>query len=124
MEPTKERRTVRQAETSPAPWSVSKEDHTAIIRDANRRFVTAVSIYTNTDEANARLIATSPEMRSMLERIVTEEQARYDRAYRAAVAHNNAEGVGVRFDYAPYPALPAWFNEAQDIIARAKEGER
>ena len=115
---------MRQAETSPAPWSVTTENYTAIIRDANRRFVTAVSIYNNTDEANARLIATAPEMFDLLQQIVDEEQKRYDREYRAASEHNNSDWAGIKFDYAPYPTLPDWVNEAQDIIARAKEGER
>lgn len=56
---------------------------------------------------------------AFLKRIVDEEQARYDQAYRAALVHNNTDGVGIHFDYAPYPKLPDWFNEARDILAKA-----
>jgi hypothetical protein len=107
---------------SPAPWSVTIEGWTAIIRDAQKQFVTSVSIYNNTDEANARLIACAPEMFALLERIVSEEQARYDRSYRAAADTNNMDGVGIHFDYAPYPVLPKWVEEAKRIIT--KEGEQ
>jgi hypothetical protein len=55
-----------------------------------------------------------------LQRIVDEEQAHYDQAYRAASAHNNSDGVGVRFDYAPYPTLPKWFGEAKALSPNQK----
>lgn len=58
-----------------------------------------------------------------LQRIVDEEQARYDQAYRYADAHNNTEGVGKYFGYAPLPVHPTWFEDAKAIIAKAKEGD-
>jgi hypothetical protein len=61
---------------------------------------------------------------AVLERIVDEEQVRYDRSYRAAADTNNMDGVGIHFDYAPYPTLPKWFDEAKTLIARAKESEQ
>ncbi len=61
---------------------------------------------------------------AVLERIVDEEQARYDQAYRYADAHNNTEGVGKYFGYAPLPIHPTWFDEAVALIIKAKENER
>jgi hypothetical protein len=61
---------------------------------------------------------------AILERIVDEEQASYDRSYRAASDTNNMDGVGIHFDYTPYPVLPKWFDEAKALIARAKGGSQ
>jgi hypothetical protein len=59
-----------------------------------------------------------------LREIMRQEQERYDRSYRAAVSHNNTEGVGVHFDYATYPALPKWFAEASALIEEIEKGEK
>ncbi len=75
----------------------------------------------NTTSTQSKTLA---DALAMLESIVSEEQRRYDREYRAASEHNNSDWVGIKFDYAPYPTHPAWFNEARDILARAKENNQ
>ena len=74
-------------------------------------------------DANAQELSITSEALALLKRLVREEEERYEKAYRAASAHNNTDGVGIHFDYAAYPTHPEWFTLARDIIAKAKEGK-
>lgn len=47
-------------------------------------------------------------LQGILALALAEAQETYQSEYRSANIINNSDGVGQKFDYAPYPVLPKW----------------
>ena len=58
-----------------------------------------------------------------LKDIVEQWEKQYQAAKASADRHNNSDGVGIYFDYIPYPLVPKWIETARAAIASAERSQ-
>jgi hypothetical protein len=66
---------------------------------------------------NANLIAQAPAMYKAISDLLKKTIDFYNRSCAAVARHNNCDGVGIYFDYAPMPVLPQYVEEFRKILA-------
>jgi hypothetical protein len=126
------------AKITPLPWGIYEDETIEIFGNnelssvctmqfaneeekemAREEAKTIVSAVNNTYGAGINPEAV-PELVNLLKRLVEKEEKAYKgRVESANHFNNNADGVGVKFDYETPVALPKWVLEAKAAIEKA-----